>query len=164
MASSSGLSTVEAGFGPIGASATVARLRHLATVLGLMPWRRARLCRLGELRWIAVRIACVVRALPWSTCPIRKGGKWHRKVHHYTLGLYNGNEPGPVDELGKVRDHIERKEPNTIVVIMVGCSNTISPITNPILAEYTHLFPRQCDEFYKWSEAVFNEAKYPEDL
>ena len=37
-------STVEAGVGPIAASVTVVRSRHLATVLGLMPWRVASIC------------------------------------------------------------------------------------------------------------------------
>ncbi len=75
MASCSTVSTLEAGLGPIGASAVVGRLRHLATVFGLMPWRwrGAGLALVGfsDYDWIAARIACVVRALPWSTCPIK---------------------------------------------------------------------------------------------
>jgi hypothetical protein len=39
MASSSAVSTVEAGFGPMGASVVVVRLRYLETVLGSMLWR-----------------------------------------------------------------------------------------------------------------------------
>src|SRR5947207_11761857 len=46
IASSSIDSTVELGcFGPVGRSATKLRLRHLATVFGLMPWRLARVLR-----------------------------------------------------------------------------------------------------------------------
>jgi hypothetical protein len=46
-ASCSAVSTVEASFGPIGASAVMARLRYLATVLGLMLWRLANVWRLS---------------------------------------------------------------------------------------------------------------------
>jgi len=46
MVSSSGLSPVEAGCGPLVASCVVARRRHLARVFGVLPWRRARGCRL----------------------------------------------------------------------------------------------------------------------
>ena len=42
-ASSSGLGTVGRGcLGPMGASMAWSRLRHLCTVVGLMPWRLAR--------------------------------------------------------------------------------------------------------------------------
>src|SRR5262249_37404646 len=48
IASSSIDSTVELGcFGPVGRSAAKLRLRHLATVFGLMPWRLARVLRLS---------------------------------------------------------------------------------------------------------------------
>ncbi len=47
IASSSTVRTVElASFGPVGRSATVVRFFHLATVLGLMPWRLASALRL----------------------------------------------------------------------------------------------------------------------
>lgn len=47
MASCATVSTVETGVGPIAAYVVVVRLRHLATVLGLMPWRAASVCRLS---------------------------------------------------------------------------------------------------------------------
>ena len=47
MTSSSAMSTVKAGFGPIAVSITVVRLRYLATVLGLRSCRAASVCRLS---------------------------------------------------------------------------------------------------------------------
>jgi len=48
IASSSWLSTLERGtFGPIRASPVEVRRFHLATVFGLIPWRRARLLMLA---------------------------------------------------------------------------------------------------------------------
>jgi len=48
IASSSIDNTVDfASLGPVGKSAVVARFFHFATVLGLIPWRRARVLRLS---------------------------------------------------------------------------------------------------------------------
>ena len=66
MASYPVLSTVETGFGPMRASRTPGRLRHLAPVFELMRYRVAKPYRLSWLCWIARRMAGVVRALPWS--------------------------------------------------------------------------------------------------
>jgi hypothetical protein len=57
-------------FGPIGASSTVSRLRHFATVFGLIPYRRLSSAIEACDRCIATRTACVVAALPWSIWPI----------------------------------------------------------------------------------------------
>ncbi len=63
--------TVERGsFGPVLRSSTVARLRHFATVFGLIPYRRLSSAIEACDRYIAARTACVVAALPWSTWPI----------------------------------------------------------------------------------------------
>ena len=65
IASSLDDSTVECGvFGPIGASLTKARLRHLATVLWFSPCRAASSLSGAFDRCIAVRTACVVVAQP----------------------------------------------------------------------------------------------------
>src|SRR6516162_2120164 len=65
IASSSSAKTVERGsFGPMGASWTKDRFFHLATVLGLMPWRSASSLAVAFDRCIAALIACVVVALP----------------------------------------------------------------------------------------------------
>ena len=58
------------GLGPIGASSTVSRLRHFATVFGLIPYRRLNSAIEACDRCIAARTACVVAALPWSIWPI----------------------------------------------------------------------------------------------
>jgi len=63
--SSSDDSTVQRGvFGPIGASWTKGRLRHLATVLWFSPYRAASSSSGGFDRCIAVRTACGVVAQP----------------------------------------------------------------------------------------------------
>jgi hypothetical protein len=65
IASSSADSTVERGvFGPITASCTNARLRHLATVLWFRPYWAASSLSGAFDRCIAARIACVVVVLP----------------------------------------------------------------------------------------------------
>lgn len=58
MASSSGVKTVERGaFGPIGASSRKLRLRHLATVFRLRPYRAASSLSEAFDRCIAARMA-----------------------------------------------------------------------------------------------------------
>jgi hypothetical protein len=65
IASSSDDRTLERGvFGPIGASLTKARLRHLATVFWFNPNRVAKSLSEAFDRCIAIRMACVVVALP----------------------------------------------------------------------------------------------------
>lgn len=65
IASSSAVSTVERTvLGPIGASWTKARFRHLATVFGLRPCCAANSFSGAFDRCIAARMACVVVALP----------------------------------------------------------------------------------------------------
>ena len=89
VASSSAERTVECGrFGPIGASSTVARLRHFATVLRSIPWRVARAATVCWLRWMARRTAGVVRAEPWRVWPIAGRSRRAAKVGHDSLGLY----------------------------------------------------------------------------
>src|SRR5690606_19904652 len=64
-ASSASDRTVERGsVGPVFKSSTVARLRHFATVLGLMPYSRLSCASEACDRCIAARTACVVVALP----------------------------------------------------------------------------------------------------
>jgi glycerate kinase len=56
--------TVDGSVGPVFISATVARLRHFATVLGLMPSSRRSCASAACDRCIAALTACVVVALP----------------------------------------------------------------------------------------------------
>ena len=65
IASSASVSTVErASVGPVFLSSTVARLRHFATVLGLMPNPRLSCASEACDRYIAALTACVVVVLP----------------------------------------------------------------------------------------------------
>ena len=65
IASSASVRVVERGsFGPVFRSSTVARLRHFATVLGLMPNSRLSVASEACDRCIAALTACVVVALP----------------------------------------------------------------------------------------------------
>jgi hypothetical protein len=67
IASSSDDKTVErSALGPIRASLTKARLRHLATVFWFSPYRAANALSGAFDRCIAARMMCVVVALPWS--------------------------------------------------------------------------------------------------
>jgi len=74
-------------FGPIGASSTVSRLRHFATVFGLIPYRRLSSAIEACDRCIAARTACVVAALPWSTWPIAPPWRDGTTIRHHTPGL-----------------------------------------------------------------------------
>ncbi len=53
-----------------------------------MPWRAANDWRLSGLRWIAARTTAVGRALPWSSCSIKRCEIQDLKIHHHPLGLY----------------------------------------------------------------------------
>ncbi len=69
-ASSALVSTVERGsFGPVFRSSTVARFRHVGTVLGLMPSSRLNAASAAPDRCIAARTACVVAPDPAGAAP-----------------------------------------------------------------------------------------------
>ena len=91
-ASSSLVKTVDMGtFGPIWRSLALLRLRLLATVLGLIPYRTAKILRLSWLFCIARRVAFVVRALPCNISPIvflSLPCLACLVLCHYSMGLY----------------------------------------------------------------------------
>ncbi|MDF7810939.1 hypothetical protein [Hymenobacter sp. YC55] len=62
----------------------------------------------------------------------------------------DGLVTGPINELVEIQEHIERTEPNTIVVAMIGRSDTAVSSTNALLSEYYQLHPRTYDDYYAW--------------
>jgi len=71
----------------------------------------------------------------------------------------DGLDLAPVNQLVALQRHIEHREPDTLVVVMAGRSSTVSSNTNPVLIEYSKLFPRQRDEYYKWQLMEYNNAE-----
>ena len=74
--------------GPIGESSTPSLLRHLATVLGLTPWRRANAATDSLELWNSALVRIVVVALPCRSCAIVPPSRVERTLHHDTLGLH----------------------------------------------------------------------------
>ncbi len=69
---------------PIGRSYTPVLLRHLATVFGFTPWRRASAATGSSELWNSAPVLAVVVALPCRSCAIVPPSPMTRKLHHDT--------------------------------------------------------------------------------
>lgn len=116
IAFSAAVRTVDRGFdGPVFISSTVARLRHVATVSGLMPSSRLSCASPQTRPWtdggrsstcdrcIAARTACVVEALPGRTCPMGHPSNPKKGSHHQTAGSNTVRGPAFTGPFANIR-------------------------------------------------------------
>lgn len=68
----------------------------------------------------------------------------------------DGSEVVPISALLPVASYIEGTHPAIRVVLMAGCSSTVTPHIK-FLTAYHRVIPRQSDEHYQWQEGTFEK-------